>query len=271
MNKGIGYHAGNCGHAIKYDYLWPLTMTRKMNTKTIIVVFAWVLLLLPFAHAADVAGSVNTTFNGRCDLISTVIGIEHLSKFERVSGSYHVPRHSQWRHIKNDGWVGIVIPINKYQKPTVLDAPFNGIRFTDLRNHVTVSVVAMGDGASRKGLSVTTKPEIFSEYGKRPLFSYLEESLGIFLDDFCGNPGTEKSVAMFMSSGVLPLHGGSGKTKVYHLTQPRALLLVGADAEQSDFELIFPGKNDDNLNYVFVSAPSEYTHKIIESLQRVED
>jgi hypothetical protein len=202
-----------------------------------------------------------------CTELSALLGVEKLSKFERMRGSYSVDRITlKWRDLTRSGWPGVVIPEYEYGPAKVLDPPFKGLRLADRSNDVDVTVNAVSS-SQRTHLFKVANSSVFEAFKGRPLFSFLEEALGVYVDGFsCRTTDVGQSVAMFMSSEVLPID--SRKTRVYRLTNPKALLLVPTTGELKRLHLIFPNNsNIDALTYVRIWASESSLQAILRSIR----
>jgi hypothetical protein len=205
-----------------------------------------------------------------CKLLSILVRTDEPSKFDRVVGSYQLDKKKmKLRGVRKYGWSHVVIPAYDYDAVQKFNEPFEGIRFSAKKNDVGVSVYSMTYSTMRQELSKVISAELCKTYREKQFFSFLDDSLGLDVgeSDFCaGIP--EKSVRMFMASVVLPI--GGGKTHVYRLTNPEALLLVAATGKKTTAEFIFPSpKNIDTLDYVMVHAPEAYIIKIVNALKKV--
>jgi hypothetical protein len=201
-----------------------------------------------------------------CNELSALLGVENLYKFERVRGSFSIdPAVLKWRDLIKDGWPHVAIPDYKYGPVHPLDPPFKGFRLVDKSNEIDV-IVNTVSSSQRTHLSTVVSSSVFSTFKDKPLFSFLEEALGVYTDGFsCRTTDVGRSVAMFMSAEVLPVQGRA--TRVYRLTNPRALLLVPAAGERS-LHLIFPDeRNIDVLNYVRIWASESGIQTILRSIR----
>jgi hypothetical protein len=204
-----------------------------------------------------------------CQMLSLLAGTDEPSKFERVAGSYQLDKKKlKLRGVRKYGWPHVVIPAYDYDAVQKFNEPFDRITFSVKKNDVGVSVYSRTYSTMRQELSKVISAELYKTYREKPFFSFLDISLGLDSgeSDFCaGIP--EKSVRMFMTSVVLPV--GGGKTHVYRLTNPEALLLVGAAGRKTQADFIFPSpKNIDTLDYVVVLAPESYIMEILNALKK---
>ncbi len=220
--------------------------------------------MFSLTHAQESSASKGPVFIADCESLAHVVGIEKLSKYRRLSGSYQINENSKiWKTVKYQQ-SDILIPVSEHQEAVPFNEPFDGTKYIDKENQVTVSVFAM-DTTIRRNLSQLTRPELYRKYGGRPLFSYMEDTLGVYVDGFCESGNAEKAIAMFMSSIVVPL---DRKVNVYQISEPRAILTVGAVPKPTQIKLIFPANDSDTVNYVFVGGPTRFINKIIETLTR---
>jgi hypothetical protein len=210
-----------------------------------------------------------------CDILAVVIGIDHLSKFERVGGSYRIDnRNFKWIKMTQYGWAHVIIPGYGYGPPLAFDKPFRGVRFSDDKDDISVSIYSVPDAirmlladAARDG--ILFEKRVVERHKDKHVFSFLTEALGIYVDGFkCGRAADDKSVAMFMSATPLPINGEL--TKVYRLSEPSALLLVASAVDRrTSIKLIFPSAKDtDTLDYVHIFAPKLQIQAILNTIKK---
>src|SRR5256885_2306420 len=188
-----------------------------------------IFLLLALAASKPIAEELpkvdGDLYTFPCNELSALLGVEELSKCERMRGSYDIdPVKVKWRELIEDGWPRVPIPDYKYGPAKPLDLPVKALRLVDEGNDIAVIVQPISS-SQRKYLSRVTTPSVFEAFKDKSIFTFLEEALGVYVDGFsCQTPDAFKSVAMFMSVDVLPID--SRTTRVYRLTSPKALLLV---------------------------------------------
>ena len=227
-------------------------------------------MLLAFPSAADEGGDGDgKVFTISCNYVAQVNSVDKLALFKRIPGVYRIPVSERWRGIAEYGWNSVYIPVGKKYKPKPLGKPFAGIQFIDAKAHISLAIMTVEGYQWRRVLSQYTRRGIYEKFGNTPLFSFLEKSLGVDRDGFCGGGNSEKTVSMFMSTVAWPW-ATSDDLKVYLLDKPKALLLVGSDTTDNVLRVIFPGKNKDTLGYEYIKAPSSYKNKLVGSLVRIK-
>jgi len=232
-----------------------------------ITIFLSLALAALHAAAKELPKPDGDLYRVPCNELSALLGVENLSKFERVRGSYSIdPVTLKWRDLIKDGWPHVVIPDYKYGPVHALDPPFKGFRLVDKSNEIDV-IVDTVSSSQRTHLSSVVSSSVFNTFRDKPLFSFLEEALGVYVDGFsCRTTDVGRSVSMFMSAEVLPIDGRT--TRVYRLTDPKALLLVPTTGELRRVQLIFPDeKNMDVLNYVRIWASEVGIQAILRSIR----
>lgn len=232
-----------------------------------VVVFFGALLLMLFS--APTSTRNQGPFLVDCKALSLIVGIDHLSLFERVNGTYQINKKKfRLQGLGKHGWPNVVIPAYDYDSVQRFSDPFEGIKFSVKKKDINVVVFSRTHATLRRHLSTVISEEVYRAYGTKPLFSLLDNSLGINVDEsrFCaGDP--EKAVGMFMASVVLPVSAGS--TQVYRLVNPDGLLLVRSSGSRTTAKLIFPGARDiDTIDYVLVDAP-EAVSVMLDALEKV--
>lgn len=210
-------------------------------------------------------------FRVACDALKNIIDIENRALFERVPGSYRIDRSkSTWMSMAAFGQPNVVIPKYNYEPSMPVNTALKSKRFIEKASDTTVDVSTLSKGYLRTFLSRALHQEVFEKYRGRHVFTFFEEALGVHVDGFrCTGVDSEESIAMLVSSGIPPIHGS--KTKVYRLTDPRALLLVPTVSRnnRSALNLIFPDAKDiDVLDIVSVFTSRSRIEAIVSSLRR---
>jgi hypothetical protein len=227
-----------------------------------------------FIFLAFFSGTINGAERGPfvvdCKLLSSLVGIDQLSKFERIAGSYQLDKKKlKLRDVNKYGWSHVVIPDYNYDIIQKFNEPFQRTEFSVKNKNVTVSVFSRSYSSTRQQLSKVVSAETYAMYREKPFFSYLDNALGLYVgkSNFCADM-PEISISMFMASGVLPIYGDL--THVYRLKNPDALLLVPATGKKTAVYFIFPNsENRDTIDYVMVHAPEADIIEIVNALKRI--
>ncbi|WP_455388923.1 hypothetical protein [Petrachloros mirabilis] len=202
-----------------------------------------------------------------CSIVKQIVGIDLLASFQRKRGVFRI-RHDprKWTTV-TVGHAQVTMPTLEHREVTEFHKPFEGIRYHDRRNHITVSIYTERHDA-RKYLRETTTPELFRKYGYQPLFSYLEEALGVYTDGYCDTGNPEKSIAMFMARSATALPHGATDI-VYQLNQPRALLVVPATLKpMTGATILLPARDPDAVTYELIVGPTRFIASLVRSLSR---
>jgi len=219
----------------------------------------------------DMTMAVDTTdgtFTEDCKQISNGYGIDSLSNFKRIKSVYNVKAHPRlWRFVNNSNFPPFIPALNYgHTSRFVLHRHVQGkgIRLSDDVKGVTVDVYTV-QYQIRQKLSMVTPKAVLTRYGDKSLFSYLDESLGIYTDGFCANQSAAQSIAMFMAS-IYHLSAKDHKYLVYPLTSPKGLLLIQDETDPIYFSIILPANDKDSLTEIRVQGSARYVKSIISSV-----
>lgn len=177
----------------------------KQKSYHLLLAISFIAIVPLTADGKSAANHRNEATFKKCSFIKKGMGIEPLKQFHRKHGLYDIKKNSRiWttvtvKHVK------VIMPALEHSEVSLVHKPFELTRYRNNHGHITIDIFTLQHN-DRKFLQYTTTSKLLQKYGDKPLFTYLDEALGVYTHSYCdkGNPG--KSIAMFMARAatVLP-------------------------------------------------------------------